>query len=159
MSGKELVATTVSSREVGIKRREEGKHKGQRDETRTGNGGGRQQLKHVDGDFPWCMRRKSEDNEAKTRENENSRGKGGGRHKLRHVDGDVPLSTRSKGEEDKDSSSKKEIEVGSSKKDRRMKATWRSNDLCGRKVKNNKESAKTEEEDITFIVLQKIRDQ
>ena len=25
----------------------------------------RQKLKHVDGDFPWCMRRKSEDNEAK----------------------------------------------------------------------------------------------
>ena len=80
--------TTVSSREVGINRREEGKTKscqkntqGQRDEKRTGNDGGRQKLKHVDGDFPWCIKRKGEDNEAKTRENENSRGKGGGREK------------------------------------------------------------------------------
>ena len=71
------VATTVSSREVGFKRREEEKtmssqeytetHKDQKHDKETGNGGGRQKLKHVDGDFPWCMRRKSEDNEAKTR--------------------------------------------------------------------------------------------
>ena len=81
MAGKKLVATTVSSREMGMKRREEGNnmssqkdtetHKDQRDDKRTGNGGGRQKLKHIDGDFPWCMRRKSEDNEAKVRENEN----------------------------------------------------------------------------------------
>ena len=71
---KKLVATTVSSREVGLTRREEGKttssqeysetHKDQRDDKGTGNGGGRQKLKHVDGDFPWCRRRKSEDNGA-----------------------------------------------------------------------------------------------
>ena len=65
MVGKKLVATTVSSREVGLlKRREEGKtmssrvytetHKDQRDDKRKGNGGGRQKLKHVDGDFPPC---------------------------------------------------------------------------------------------------------
>ena len=105
MAGKKLVATIVSSREMGMKRREEGTtmssqkdtetHKDQRDDKRTGNGGGRQKLQHVDGDFPWCMRRKSEDNEAKTRENENSRATGGGRQKLRHDDGDVPLSLRS----------------------------------------------------------------
>ena len=97
MAGKKLVA----SREVGLKRREERKtmrsqdytetHKDQRDDKGTGNGGGRQKLKHVDGG--WCMRRKSEDNKQQ-RENENSRGKGGGRQKLRHVDGDVPLSMR-----------------------------------------------------------------
>ena len=116
MPDKKLVATTVSSREVGLKRRREGRtmssqeytetHNGQRDDKGTGNGGGRQKLKHADGDFPWCMRRKSEDNEAKTGENETSRGKGGSRQKLRHVDGDVPLSMRSKGEEYKDSNKK-----------------------------------------------------
>ena len=40
------------------------KHKDQMDDTGTGNGGGRQKLKHIDGDFPWCMRRKSEHKEA-----------------------------------------------------------------------------------------------
>ena len=102
MVGKKLVATTVSSREVGLKRREERKtmssrvytetHKDPRDDKRKGDGGGRHKLRHVDGDFPCCMRRTSEDNEANMRENENSRGKGGGTHKLRNVDGDVPLS-------------------------------------------------------------------
>ena len=43
-------------------------HKDQWDDKATGNSGGRQKLKHLDGDFPWCKKRKSEDNEAKTRE-------------------------------------------------------------------------------------------
>ena len=55
--------------------------------------------------------------------------------KLRHVDGDVPLSIRSKGEEYKDSSSKKEIEDGSSTKDCRSKGACGSKDLCGSKTK------------------------
>ena len=52
MAGKKLVATSVSSREVGSKRREEGKtvssrectetHKDQRDDKGTGSGGGKQ---------------------------------------------------------------------------------------------------------------------
>ena len=42
-------------------------HKDQRDDKRKGNGGGRQKLKHVDGDFPCCMRLKSEDNEKSER--------------------------------------------------------------------------------------------
>ena len=141
-----LVATTVSSREVGSKCREEGKtmrsrvytetHKDQRDDKRKGNGGGRQKLKHVDGDFPCCMRRKSVDKEAKVRENENLRGKEGSRHKLRNVDGDDPLSMRSYCGEHKDSSSsKKEITDGSSKKGNRSKTACGSKDLCGSKTK------------------------
>ena len=43
---------------------------------------------------------------------------------------------------------KKEIEVGSCKKDSRIKAA------CGSKtMEENKESAETEEKDITFFVL------
>ena len=58
--------TIVSSREVGLKRREEGKtmssrvytetHKDRMDDKRKGDGGSGQKLKHVDGDFPCCMR-------------------------------------------------------------------------------------------------------
>ena len=85
------------------------------------------------------------------RENENSRGEGGGIHKVRHVDGDVPLSMQSKGEEYKDSSSKKEIEVGCSNKDSRSKAACGSKDLCGSKTsKENKESA---EQKRTLLLL------
>ena len=103
MAGKN-VATIESSREVGIKRREEEKTMSSLEHTEThkdpkqGNGGGRRKLKNVDGDFPRCMRRKTKTMQ-QTRENENSRGKGGGIHKFRHIDGDVLLSMRSKGEE------------------------------------------------------------
>ena len=67
--------------------------------------------------------------------------------KLRHVDGDVPLSMRSFGEEDKSSSSKKEIEVGSSKKDSRIKTTCSSKDLCGSKtIKENRRKCENRRE-------------
>ena len=148
---KKLVTTTVSSREVGINRREEGTTMRSRVYTETRKDQ-RDDKMEGDGDFPCCMRRKSEDNEAKMREHENSRRKGGGRHKLRNVDGEVPLSFRSYCEE----RSNKEIEDGNSEQDSRSKtACCGSKDLCGSKtIKENKESAKTEEKDITFIVLQ-----
>ena len=37
----------------------------QRDDKMKSEGGFRQKLKHADGDFPHCMRRRSEDNETK----------------------------------------------------------------------------------------------
>ena len=53
---------------------------------------------------------------------------------------------RSYGEEHKDSSNKKEIEDGSSKKDSRSKTAFGSKDLCDSKsIKENKESAKTDD--------------
>ena len=111
-------------------------HNDQRDDKRTGNGGVRQKLKHVDGDFPCCMRRISEDNEAKTIEHEKSIGKGGNRQKLRHVDWDVPLGMRSKGEDQKrTAAAKKRLKSAAWKKDSRSKAACGSNDLCG--VENN----------------------
>ena len=55
------------------------KKKKRSDDKRKSKGAGRQKLKHADGDFPYCMRRGSEDNETKMRENENSKGRGGGR--------------------------------------------------------------------------------
>ena len=68
MAIKKLIATTVSSREIGLKRREESKTMSRQRQTATqGNqqtnrntseGGGRYKLKNVDGDFPACMRLK-----------------------------------------------------------------------------------------------------
>ena len=67
---KKLIATTVSSRENGPKRREEGMTMSSQMQTATqGNqqtnrstseGGGSDKLKNVDGDFPACMRLRKE---------------------------------------------------------------------------------------------------
>ena len=69
------------------------------------------------------------------------------RQKLRHFDGGVPLSMRSKGKEYKDSSSKKEIDVGNIDKDSRRKAAFAVAKICAaatqerqtRKVRNRRE--------------------
>ena len=63
---KKLIAMIVSSREIGQKRREEGKTMSSQRQTatqgiqqtsrNTSEGGGRDKLKNVDGDFPACMR-------------------------------------------------------------------------------------------------------
>ena len=60
------VATTVSNRDVVIRRTKEGTtmssrgeemvHENQNHEDFAVKGGGRQRLRHVDGDFPSCMR-------------------------------------------------------------------------------------------------------
>ena len=101
---KKLIAATVSSGETGLKRREEGKTTSSQRQTATqGNlqtnrniseGGGRDKLKNVDGDFPACMRLNKEiieDNAKKTKawkEDEE------GRLKYNNVDGDMPLSEK-----------------------------------------------------------------
>ena len=66
MADKKLIATTVSSREKGIRRREEGwtmrsqktisLQRNQNNERCTSEGGGRDKLMKVDCDFPTCMR-------------------------------------------------------------------------------------------------------
>ena len=53
-------------------------------------GGGREELKKVDGDFPACMRLENNNSDNNTRRNEDLKGKGGGRLKHYNVDGDVP---------------------------------------------------------------------
>ena len=80
MADKKLIATTVSSREKGIRRREEGETtSSQRTiSAHTGSkGGGR--LKHciVDGDVPLCLRRKLRDsNESSSSVRKRYEGKG-----------------------------------------------------------------------------------
>ena len=66
---KKLIATTVSSREKGIKRREEGwTMSSQRTNSLQRNqGGGRDKLMKVDGDFPTCMRNNRNNNDDETK--------------------------------------------------------------------------------------------
>ena len=85
----------------------------------TSEGGGRDKLMKVDGDFPTCMRKSRNNNEDATRKMEDLRGKGGGRLKHRTIDGDVPLCLRKTEKESNDDSSSKgkkreEKESGSS---------------------------------------------
>ena len=85
---KKLVATTVSSGIVGIKRLNEmrtmSSHeeatlcKDQEDERMKGKGGGRQRFQHVDGDVPLCMRHIDEECDSKLEKKEKVKGKGGG---------------------------------------------------------------------------------
>ena len=66
MAVKNLIATTLSSREKGMKRREEGwtmssqktvtTQRNHSNERCASEGGGRDKLKKVDGDFPTCMK-------------------------------------------------------------------------------------------------------
>ena len=91
MDDKKLVATTVSSRAAGIRRRMNGMTmrtqkklktcKEQENESVRGRGGGRQGLKHIDGDVPMCMRNEDKDAGMKSKEIERMRGEGGGRHR------------------------------------------------------------------------------
>ena len=150
---KKLIATTVSSRETGQRRRNEGKttrsqllattQGNQGHDRHTSEGGGRQKLKHVDGDFPACMRRESDNKEKKMRRNEDPKGRGGGRLRQCNVDGDVPLCLRKIDEESKDGSSsnkkssKEKNDSGSStsnstKDGSKSKTTSGSKELCGR---------------------------
>ena len=67
MAVKKLIATTVSSREKGMRRREEGwtmssqktvtSQRNHSNERCTSEGGGRDKLKKVDGHFPTCIRK------------------------------------------------------------------------------------------------------
>ena len=65
----------------------------QRSDRSTSEGGCRDKLKKVDGDFPTCIRLflKKDSNDDYTRKNEDLKGRGGGRLKHNNVDGDVPL--------------------------------------------------------------------
>ena len=79
MAINKLIATAVSSREIGLKRREGKTMSSQRQTETQGNqqtnrntseGGGRDKLKNVDGDFTACMdstKESIEDNAKKTK--------------------------------------------------------------------------------------------
>ena len=163
MAINKLIATTVSSREIGLKRREEGKTMSSQRQTatqgiqqtnrNTSEGGGRDKLENVDGDFPACMRvikESIEDNAKKQKtKNESLKRRVGGRLKYSNVDGDMPLCLRKTVRKRKGGSSSNESE-----KDNKSRMMSGSRDLCGvtARKRNNKKATNN---DVTFIVLQK----
>ena len=115
MAIKKLIATIVSSRVTGQRRRNEGKttssqmhmtpQENHGKDRHTSEGGGRRKLKQVDGNFSSILEAREPQQENKMKRDENLKGKGGGRLKHCNVDGDVPLCLRNFDEENKDSSS------------------------------------------------------
>ena len=118
MADKKLIATTVSSHENGLKRREEGKTTSSQRKTPTQDNqdeSKKSQEKPKD-DSPIQRRNRKHDIDERTRRTNDTRSKGGGRLKNCNVDGDVPLCLRRKLEDNKESSSsesKKYEEKGS----------------------------------------------
>ena len=87
---KKLVATTLSSRDVRISRRKEGTTMSRGEEMVDENqnheyfevkGEGRQRLRHVDGDFPSCMRKTKKEQHPEDDLRVWMKGRGGGRKK------------------------------------------------------------------------------
>ena len=154
MADKKLIATTVSSREKGIRRREEGETtscqrtmsiQGKQEE-------GRDNLMKVDDDSPTHMRNSRNNNDDETKRMEDLRGKGGGRLKHRTIDGDVPLYLRKIEKESNDDSSSKgkkreEKESGSSTLSKtkhcfKNKMASGSKDVCPRSTEEKDEHSK-----------------
>ena len=107
MADKKLIATTVSSHEKGLKRREEGKTTSSQRKTSTQGNQDECRMNHTkpEDDSPIQRRGRKSDIDEETRRTDDMRSKGGGRLKHCNVDGDVPLCLRRKLEDNKESSS------------------------------------------------------
>ena len=107
MADKKLIATTVSSHEKGLKRREEGKTTSSQRKTPTQDNqdeSKRNQEKPND-ESPTRRRNRKYDIDEEAIRMEDMRSKGGGRLKHCTVDGDVPLCLRGKLKDNKETSS------------------------------------------------------
>ena len=165
MADKKLIATIVSSREKGIKRREEGETtSSQRMISLQGNQEeNRNNLMKVDDESPTHTRNSRNNNDDETKIMEDLRGKGGGRLKHRTVDGDVPLCLRKNQRDSNDDSSSKrktreEKESGSSTQSKTKHCVMNKmasgrKDICPRST--GKKDDDTKNKEVTFIVLQK----
>ena len=162
MANKTLIATTVSSREKGIRRREEGRTTGSQKtiSLQRNQGEGRDKLMKVDDDLPTCMRNSRNNNDDETKRMEDLRGKGGRRLKHRTIDGDVPLCLRKnvKGSND-DSRSKgkkhEEKRSGSSTLSKTKhcvmnKMASGSKDTCLRSTEEKDDHSKKQRSDIHY---------
>ena len=69
MANKKLIATNVSSREKGLRRREEGRTTSSQktNSLQRNQGEGRDKLMNVDVDFPTCMRNSRNNNDDETK--------------------------------------------------------------------------------------------
>ena len=107
MADKKLIATTVSSREKGIRRREEGETTSSQRKISTQGNQDECKMNHTkpEDDSPTERRNRKYDIDEEARRMEDMRSKGGGRLKHCNVDGDVPLCLRRKLEDNKETSS------------------------------------------------------
>ena len=98
MADKKLIATTVSSREKEVRRREEGETtSSQRTISPQGNQGeSKKNLTKPEDESPTQKRNRKRDIDEKAKRLEDMRSKGGGRLKHCNVDGDIPLCLRKK---------------------------------------------------------------
>ena len=163
---KKLVVTTVSSREKGIRRREEGETtcslkkfaaQGIQDECKKNH------LK-PDARSPTQRRNCNNDIDNEAKGSEDMRSKGGGRLKHSTVDGDVPMCLRRKLEDIKDPSSSKSKknegkESGSGIREK-MKNCVTNNMASGSKelqlqCKTTGKDMQSKNREVTFIILQK----
>ena len=164
MADKKLIATTVCSREKGIRRREEGKTtSSQRKISAHGNQDECKRNHMKPEDESPTQRRNHNDIDEEARRMEDMRSKGGGRLKHCTVDGDVPLCLRRKLKDNKGSSSseseKYEGKESRSSNQSKMKKCVMNNMASGskelppRSAEGKKNNSKNKE--VTFIILQK----
>ena len=73
-------------------------HENQNDEYFEVKGGGRQRQRHVDGDFPSCMRKTKKEQHPEDDLRVWMKGRGGDRKEHRFINGDVPRCMRNKEE-------------------------------------------------------------
>ena len=165
MADKKLIATTVSSREKGIRKREKGETTSSQ---RMISIQGKQEvirknLLKAEDESPTHTRNSKNDNDDETKRMEDMRGKGGGRLKHRTVDGDVPLCLiRNLRDSKEDISSKRktyeEKESRSSTQSKTKhcvmnKMASGSEGTCPRSTEEKEEHPKNKE--VTFTILQK----
>ena len=96
MADKKLIATTVSSREKGIRRREEGETTSSQRKISTQGNQDSSKKNHMkaEDESPTQRRNCKNDNDDEAKRMEDMRSRGGGRLKHCIVDGDVPLCLR-----------------------------------------------------------------
>ena len=157
--------TTVSSREKGIRRREEGMTMSSQKKTSAQENQGESETKHkeAEDESPTQRRNRNDDKDENIERMEGIRSEGGGRLKHCTVDGDVPLCLRRKLKAIKDSSSsasqKYEEKESRSSTQSNMKNCVMNNmasgskDLFPRSTEEKEKHPKNKE--VTFIILQK----
>ena len=139
MADKKLIATTVSSREKVIRRREEGETTSSQRKISTQGNQEECKKNHMkpEDQSPTQRRDRKHDIDEETRRTDDMRSKGGGRLKHCTVDGDVPLCLRRKLEDNKESSSsereKYEGKGGRSSNQSKMKKCVMNNMASGSK--------------------------
>ena len=165
MAHKKLIATTVSSREKGIRRREEGETtssqrtisaQGNQDECKKNH------MKPED-ESPTQRRNRKNDYDEEAEKMEDMRSKGGGRIKHCTVDGDVPLCLRRKLKDNKESisSESKRFEGKGSRSSyqSKLKNCVTNNMASGRKelypCSTEGKDKQSKKQEVTFIILQK----